>query len=422
MTVLTGTRVVELASDAGALAGKLLADMGADVVLVEPPGGAAARAYPPFLEDEPGPERSLHWWHFHTSKRGITLDLESEAGRELFERLVSGADVLLDAEPADRLSALGIGYQTLAEANPGLVHAAITPFGQRSERRNDPVTDLTLLAGGGPVWSCGYDDHSLPPIRGGGFQSHNIASHYAVMGILTALLHRHSSGRGQFIDVSQHAAANVTTEMASYHWLVQQTTVQRQTGRHAMEHATQPTQVLCADGKHVCSGGLPRKPQEIARLLRWLEESGLDEELPEAIFLEMGAERDHIDLSKIFEDDEVRVIFSAARDAMILLASRLTSVEYFRGAQRAGMAAGVIYAPEEAFEDEHFVARGYQQELEHEDLGRSFRYPGAPYRFEKSPWALQRRAPHLGEHNDEVFAALGVSEEERRALRTRGVI
>ena len=107
---------------------------------------------------------------------------------------------------------------------------------------------------------------------------------------------------------------------------------------------------------------------------------------------------------------------------MVLLASRLTSVEYFRGAQRAGMAAGVIYAPEEAFEDEHFVARGFQQELEHEDLEQSFRYPGAPYRFEKSPWALRRRAPHLGEHNDEVLAALGLSEEEREALRTRGVI
>jgi crotonobetainyl-CoA:carnitine CoA-transferase CaiB-like acyl-CoA transferase len=422
VTALAGIKVVELASDAGALAGKLLADMGADVVLVEPPGGAAARTYPPFLEDRPGPERSLHWWHFHTSKRGITLDLESEAGRELLGRLVSSADVLLEAEPGGRLADLGVGYETLAEANPGLVHAAITPFGQESARRHDPVTDLTLLAGGGPVWSCGYDDHSLPPIRGGGFQGQNIACLYAVMSILTALLHRHVSGRGQFIDVSQHAAANVTTEMASYHWLVQQTTVQRQTGRHAMEFLTQPTQVRCADGRHVSTGVLPRTAEEFRSLLGWLEETGLKEELPEAIFLEMGAERDHLDLSKLGEDDEVTAIFSAARDAMNLIASRLPAVEFFRGAQGAGIPAGVIYAPEEAFEDEHFVARGFQQELEHEDLGRSFRYPGAPYRFEKSPWALRRRAPHLGEHNDEVLAALGVAEAEREALRSRGVI
>jgi crotonobetainyl-CoA:carnitine CoA-transferase CaiB-like acyl-CoA transferase len=422
MTALTGTKVVELVSDATALAGKLLADMGADVVLVEPPEGAPARAYPPFLEDEPGPERSLHWWHFHTSKRGITLDLESEAGRELFARLVAGADVLIESESAGRLAALEIGYEALAEANPGLVHAAITPFGQASDRRNDPVTDLTLIAGGGPAWSCGYDDHSLPPIRGGGFQGYNIACHYAVMAILTTLLHRHVSGRGQFIDVSQHAAANVTTEMASYHWLVQRTTVQRQTGRHAMEFLTQPTQVLCEDGRHVSTGVLPRTPQELRRLVAWLEETGLEDELPEAVFLRMGADREQLDLSRVAEDEELLAIFGAAREAMNLIASRLTSVEYFHGAQRAGFPAGVIYAPEEAFEDEHFVARGFQQELEHEDLGRSVRYPGAPYRFEKSPWALRRRAPHLGEHNDEVFAALGVAEAEREELRTLGVI
>ncbi len=422
MTALLGTRGVELVSDATAFAGKLLADMGADVVLVEPPQGAEARAYPPFLEDEPGPERSLHWWHFHTSKRGVTLDLDSEAGRELFARLVAGADVLIDAEPAGRLADLGIGYAALSEANPTLVHAAITPFGQESERRSDPVTDLTLLAGGGPAWSCGYDDHSLPPIRGGGFQGYAIACHYAVLSILTALLYRHASGRGQFIDVSQHAAANVTTEMASYHWLVNQTTVQRQTGRHAMTFETQPTQIRCADGRYVCTGVLPRTPKEFQSLIGWLEQTGLKDQLPEAVFLEMAAERDHIDLSKFGQDDELMAMMSAARDAMSLIAATLPAAEFFLGSQRAGIPVGVIYSPEEAFEDEHFVARGFQQELHHDDLGRSFRYPGAPYRFEKSAWALQRRAPHLGEHNDEVFAAVGVEEKDLEALRARGVI
>ena len=422
MTALTGTKVVELASDSTAFAGKLLADMGADVVLVEPPGGAAARSYPPFLEDEPGPERSLHWWHYNTSKRGITLDLETGEGRALFAKLAAKADVLLEAEPAGHLKEMDVGYEALSRENAGLVHAAITAFGQESARRGDPVTDLTLIAGGGPAWSCGYDDHSLPPIRGGGFQGYNIASHYAVLAILTALLHRHASGRGQFIDVSQHAAANVTTEMSSYHWLVQQTTVQRQTGRHAMEFVTQPTQVECADGRHVCTGVLPRTPREFASLVRWLEERGLKDELPEAIFLEMAAERDHIDLALLGKDDEVTAMYAAARDAMSLIAARSTAEEFFLGSQRAGIPAGAIYAPEEAFEDPHFVARGFQQTLEHEDRGRSFRYPGAPYRFEKSPWALRRRAPHLGEHNDDVYSALGVTNEECESLRARGVI
>ncbi len=140
MTVLTGTRVVELASDASALAGKLLADMGADVVLVEPPGGAPARAYPPFLDDEPGPERSLHWWHYHTSKRGITLDLESEAGRDLFGKLVSEADVLIDAEPAGRLADLGIGYEVAGRGESGSGsrrHHALRAGERASERSGD---------------------------------------------------------------------------------------------------------------------------------------------------------------------------------------------------------------------------------------------------------------------------------------------
>lgn len=419
MSALVGTKVIELASDSTAFAGKLLADMGADVVLVEPPKGAAARSYPPFLEDEPGLERSLHWWHFHTSKRGVTLDPEKEHGRSLLAKLLADADVLLEAEKVGRLKTLGLGH---GDENESLVHAAISPFGEESPRAGDPVTDLTLLAGGGPAWSCGYDDHSLPPIRGGGFQGYAMAGHYAVLSILTALLYRHASGRGQFIDVSQHAAANVTTESASYHWLVQQGTVQRQTGRHAFEFMTMPSQIRCADGRYVCTGVPPRSPKEFMSLLRWMEEAGLKDLFPETPFLEMGAQKEHIDLGLIGQDDEITAIFSSAREAMNFMASHLSAVDFFRGTQTAGLAAGVIYSPEEAYEDEHFVARGFQQELRHEDLDRTVRYPGAPYRFEKSPWALQRRAPHLGEHNDEIYGALGVSRAERKRLREEGAI
>ena len=105
MSALTGTRVIELASDPIALAGKLLADMGADVILVEPPGGHSARHYPPYVDDEPGEDRSLYWWHYHTSKRGITLDLDRPEDAERFRALIATADVLLEAEPRHRLAA-----------------------------------------------------------------------------------------------------------------------------------------------------------------------------------------------------------------------------------------------------------------------------------------------------------------------------
>ena len=124
---------------------------------------------------------------------------------------------------------------------------------------------------------------------------------------------------------------------------------------------------------------------------------------------------------KMAEDEEIVAMFMAARDAMGLIASRLSAKAFFLGAQRAGIPAGAVYAPEEAFEDEHFVARGFQQTLEHSDLGTSFRYPGAPYRFEKSRWALSRRAPLLGEHTEEVLAEVGISGDALTDLIAAGV-
>ena len=105
MSALTGLRIIELASEPIALAGKLLADMGADVILVEPPGGDPCRNYPPFLDDQPGKDRSLFWWHYHTSKRGVVIDLDEPSGRDRFRALIATSDVLLEAEPRARLAA-----------------------------------------------------------------------------------------------------------------------------------------------------------------------------------------------------------------------------------------------------------------------------------------------------------------------------
>ncbi len=406
MSALTGVRVIELANDPIAWGGKLLADMGADVILVEPPEGDRARGYGPFVDDEPGDDRSLYWWHYHTSKRGVALDLDDPGDADRFRALLGTADVLLEAEPRHRLAGLGLDYDDLTAIRADIVHVSVTPYGRNDPKSDRPFTDLTVMAAGGPVWSCGYDDHSLPPVRGPQ-QGFHTASHFAVLSTLTALLHRGVSGEGQFIDVSMHAACNVTTEAASYSWLVARQTVERQTGRHAAVNPSSETQQRCADGRHANTGVPPRTPDEFGRLLRWLRDTGLEDELPEAVFLEMGAEWDGpFDLSRIGRDDAVTAIFGAGREAMKLIASRLPAQDFFVGCQRAGLAAGAVNAPEEAFEDEHFKARGIQVEVEHEDLGRIVRYPGAPYRMTGSPWRISRRAPRLGEHNDEVLGGL----------------
>ena len=400
---LHGIRVVELARAPIAWAGKLMADMGADVILVEPPGGDPCRDYPPFLDDRPGENRSLYWWHYHTSKRGVVVDLEECDGRERLRALIATADVLLEAEPRRRLGALGLDYDDLTAIRPDLFHVAVTPYGRNDPKSDLPFTDLTIMAASGPPWSCGYDDHSLPPVRGP-MQGFHTACHFAVLSALTALLHRNLAGRGQFIDVSMTAAGNVTTEAASHTWLVAGRTVQRQTGRHASVSPSRETQQECADGRHANTGVPPRRPHEFRALDKWLKELGLDAELPEAVFLALGANWEGpFDLAKIGRDDEITAIFGAGRDALKLIAAKLPAQEFFLGCQRAGLAVGVVNAPEEAFEDAHFRARGFQVPVHHDDLDRTVVYPGAPYAFEASPWTISRRAPKLGEHDAEVF-------------------
>ena len=409
MTALTGVRVVELAGEPIAWAGKLAADMGADVILVEPPGGDPCRAYPPFVDDDagaPDDNRSLFWWHYHTSKRGVVLDLDTRQGQARFGALIASADAVIETEPPGRLASLGLDYDDLAARQPGLVHVAVTSHGRQDPKSALPHTDLTLMAAGGPPWSSGYDDHSLPPIRGR-LQAYHTASHFAVLSLLTALLHRNTSGEGQFIDLSITAALGVTTEAASHTYLVAGHTVQRQTGRHAAVRPTGETQQRCADGRYANTGVPPRKPSEFAALDAWLTRLGLREELPEAVFLELGANWEGpFDLSRIGTDDAVTAVFGAGREALRLIASKVSARDFFLGCQRAGLAVGVVNSPEEAFEDDHFKARGYQVPVSHEELGREVVYPGAPYVLHGSPWAISRRAPALGEHTHEVFAEL----------------
>ena len=307
--------------------------------------------------------------------------------------------MLIEGEVPGSLAAIGLDCDAVQAVNPRLIIVSITPFGSTSERAHEPVTDLTLMAGGGPVWSCGYDDHSLPPVRGGGNQAFHTAGNWAVMSLLVALLAREETGQGQRIDVSMYAACNVTTEMASYGWLACEWEVQRQTGRHATPVITPPVQVRCRDGKYATTGVPPRAPAEYAKVLDLLDRLGLRDEFPSSVILQLGAERESLSFADIETDPMVAEIFSAAREVMWFLAEHLDAYDFFAETQGIGIATGVIYTPGEAIADPHFVARGFPVEIEHPEVDRTFTYPGAPYRFTGTPWSA-RRAPLLGEHQE----------------------
>ena len=419
---LNDLRVIELCTEAGAWAGKLLADMGADVIKVEPPTGSITRTYAPFYKDVPNPDRSLFYWHYNTSKRGVTLDLTQAAGREAFRKLAATADVVIEDQPFGQMARWGLDYPDLAKDHPELIMTSITPFGRSGPRSSEQATDLTLLAGGGPAWSCGYDDHSLPPVRGGGNQGYQTGCHWAVVTTLVAVMHRDFTGEGQHLDVNMHAAQNVTTEAASYSWLVARDTVQRQTGRHASAIPSQPVQVLAGDGRYVTTGFAPRRPRQIRVLIDWLNELGFKEQFASWPLLEAGANLDHdITMAAIQEGGEEAMIFGAVRDSLVFIAEHVTAYEFFIGTQSRDMQCGIIYTPEDMIEDKHFIERGFPTPVEHPELGETFTYPGAPYRMPASPWQIYRRAPLLGEHTSEVLAEIGLADQES-SLRTAGVI
>jgi crotonobetainyl-CoA:carnitine CoA-transferase CaiB-like acyl-CoA transferase len=402
---LHGIRVIELAHEFTAFAGRLLADGGADVILVEPLEGAEQRWHGPFADDQPGIERSLSWWAENRTKRSVVADLGTDDGRRFVADLIASADVVLESTEAGYLGGLELDHHQTAVANPGLIHVAINPFGRDSIGGNSHHTDLTILARGGPLWSNGYDDHELAPMRGRGNQGIRTAAHFAVMSVLTALLARTRHG-GQFIDVNMVAASNVTTEFASYGWLAAQETVQRQTGRHATPRPSEPTQVRCGDGRYLNTGVPPRTGQEFQALLDWMVDLGLAEEFELTALLEMGTEYDAISMAMIAEDPLAGEVFGAGRDAMAFIAANVSAHDAFLGFQQRGIAAGVIWSPDEVMSDPHFVERGFPVEVHHDEIGRSVLYPGAPIRFTGSPMTAPAAAPRLGQHTEELQAEL----------------
>jgi crotonobetainyl-CoA:carnitine CoA-transferase CaiB-like acyl-CoA transferase len=409
---LDGIRVIELSHEFGAFAGKLLADSGADVIVVEPPGGAEVRqrgatAAGATAEVVAAGEANLTWWADNTGKRSITLDLDESAGAEAFKELVATADVVLESDDQGRLAVLGVDHNDLMPLNPDLVWASITPYGRSGPSAGDQMTDLTMLAGGGPMWSCGYDDHTIPPVRGGGNQGMRITGNYAMMAILTALFARAEHG-GQHIDLNMHAAANVTTEFASYTWLAAQLTVQRQAGRHAAPEPTNSTQTRCADGRYLNTGVPPRTPREFDALQEWMIELGLAEKFDLFSLLAFGADYELMTLELIATDPMVGEVFQAGRDAIAFISQNLSAHEMFVGLQTRGIVAGVVWSPDEVMQDPHFIERGYPTPIHHEQIGRDVVFAGAPIRLTGSPMRVRNRAPMVGEHTAEILADLGL--------------
>ena len=199
---LDGLRILDLTSALGQPCGRALADLGADVVLVEPPEGSPSRKMAPFAGDIPHHERSIYFLNFNTNKRSVALDLSSSQGKSMLQQLALHADAIIESHPVGHLDSLGLGYRDLATHRPDLVFTSITPFGQTGPYRDFVANDLVLDAVGGYVFTEGEPGEA--PVAQPHYQTYQLTGLHAAFGTLLALRHRDRTGEGQHVDVAAH--------------------------------------------------------------------------------------------------------------------------------------------------------------------------------------------------------------------------
>ncbi len=398
---LHGRRVLDLADASGAYCGKLMADMGADVVKIEPPGGDPARRVPPCWCDAEGTKTSFAFLYANTSKRGITLDLERPAGRALLLRLAAGADIVIETFAPGHLAARGIGYEALREANPRLVLTSITGFGQTGPHRLYRSSDLVASALGGALYVTG--EASDPPVTLAGEQAHVSASSFAAVSSLIALRHAGRTGRGQHVDISvQEAVASMTHICGAGKYLDDGIVPKR---RGTGLFASVPS------GAYPCKDGLVyvmvNRPHHWKALAEWIHAVTGNEEVLDPMFEGPSSRRqEYRDLIDLFVSE---------------LTQQLTVDEAYHEGQRRHIAFTPVQTATRVVQDPQLAARGYFIPVD--GPGGTLRYPGAPYRHARTPWALRHPAPRAGEHNEPVYGReLGLSEAQLRALQTDGVV
>jgi len=395
--LLSGCRVLDLAGPLGFHCVKLLADMGADVIKVEPPGGDEARQIPPFKDDLPHPEKSLYFLHYNTNKRGITLNLDSRDGRAILLELARTTDVVVDTHRPGRLDELGLGYHALSAVNPSLILASITPFGQTGPWRDYKATDIAGMALSNLMVLTG--EPGEPPLQGPGEIAYGMASTYGALGIAIALYDREESGKGQEIDVSMHeCVAHIAGYfIPNYAYTGAKASRLSRKGEETDLYDPYPTK-----NGYVRIFIIPA--EQWRRLVDWM---GRPEAIASAEFEKMAYRREHPEVVM-----KVVTEFCKAH----------TKEELYEEGQKRRISVTPINTAREFMESAHTKARNIFVEMEHPFVGKYLQFGPVPG-FSETPGQVTRTAPLIGEHNEEIFCgALGFSKEDVVALSAAGVI
>jgi len=409
-------RVLDLTGPMGWMCGKLLADLGADVLKVEPPGGDPARRLGPFYRDVPHPERSLAWFALNTNKRGLTLNCDTVDGQTLLRTLAQGADVVVESFPPGFMAERGIGFAQLSTMNPRLIWTAITPFGQDGPYADYRATDLVGMAMGGLMSLCGDPDR--PPVRMRPSQAHLHASVQAAVAVLLALHHRANTGEGQYIDVSMQHAVTWAIIPIRHYWELNRIIVER--GGQARAFGDQLRRIIfpCQDGHIALMGVLHAR--EWQTMVDWLASAGMAEDLTDESWHILV---DYAGPGPLTQAALTEVELAHVDAILTRFFLKHTKAKLWAEAQRRGITLFPVATPRDLLDHPQLQAREFFVPLPHPELGDTLCYPGAPYQLSETPWRLRRRAPLIGEHNDEVYGGeLGLSRAELAVLMAAGAI
>lgn len=387
---LSGIRVLDISQDVGAAyCARLLADLGADVVKVEPPEGDPTRLRAPFPDGVPDPERSGLFMWLNLNKRGVTLDLDGAEGRDLFRILCRDADVVVSSDPASTLAARQLDYATVAAEFPQVVWTSVTGFGLDGPHAEYRSTEIVSAATSGQLFVQG--DRGKPPLKTAGTPFEHAAGVHASIATLAALWARDAIGRGQLVDTSVQESAAHFTQMEMT-WYTHLGAIQGRIGSR-MPFGHPFTILPCRDG-YVAITHLPQATEMLTVL------TGMDEFTSDPRFL---APHD-------------RLRNAAAMDELLMQwTMQHTAEEIVHLGQGLRMAFDYVYHVDELLEDEQLVERQVFRSVE--TPAGVMQVPAAP--FGSLGVQVIRPAPRLGEHNDEVFAeaqaASGAQIDWRRA-------
>jgi crotonobetainyl-CoA:carnitine CoA-transferase CaiB-like acyl-CoA transferase len=395
--MLSPYKVLDLSDERGQLCGQMLGDLGADVVLVEPPTGSSARRIAPFANGLEAPEHSLFFWGFNRNKRSVALDIERETDRTRLRELVRGADILIESFTPGYLDDLGLGYAALRELNPALVMVSISAFGQQGPKARWAANDLTVLAASGVLQITGDGDR--PPTRIVVPQAFLHGAAEAAAGALVALWARERDGLGQHVDVSAQTATMLATQFFAlcHAWGV--TPLERVAGGMKVGPIVLKFVNPARDG-HVSvtfffgtSGGpFARRLMEVMHERGFVDAATRDKDwLNYTDLLMTGTEP---------ASELLRCI-----DAIAAFTAQSTKDELFTLARERDLLIVPVATTADVARSEQLAAREYWVELQHDAAQRTVRYPGPFARFSKTPLRYRRAPPRLAEHQAEVLAA-----------------